>query len=165
MEIKEMPLEEKYDRVLDDYLLAIATGYALHKELGVVDKCLDLSIKVQKKMLPRVLGSVFKLLKVLAPGRTFKQVINQSMYTFQVTEPMSNLEISWVSDHEAVMRTKNCGRLRRTRELVKKTGLNVDPKELCEIELQTLKEIGKEFGIEVTWELEENGCTAKGKLK
>ena len=165
MEIKEMPLEEKYDRVLDDYLLAIATGYALHKELGVVDKCLDLSIKVQKKMLPRVLGSVFKLLKVLAPGRTFKQVINQSMYTFQVTEPMSNLEISWVSDHEAVMRTKNCERLRRTRELVKKTGLNVDPKELCEIELQTLKELGKEFGIEVTWELEENGCTAKGKLK
>jgi len=163
--IKEMPLEEKYDRLLDDYLLAIATGYALHKELGVIDKCNDLSVKVQKKMLPSVLGPVFKLLKVLAPGRTFKQVINQSVYTFQITEPLSNIELSWVSDREAVMRIKNCERLRRSRELVKKTGLNVDPKELCEIEYQTLKEIGKEFGIDLAWELEENGCRCTGKLK
>mgnify|MGYP001128626021 CR=1 FL=1 len=37
------------DRLLDDYLLAIATGYALHKELGVIDRCNDLSVKVQKK--------------------------------------------------------------------------------------------------------------------
>ncbi len=139
LSIKEMPLEEKYDRVLDDYLLSIATGYALHKELGVVDKCFDLSVKVNKKMLPRILGPVFKLLKVLAPGKTLKQVINQAVYTFQTIEPLSNIELSWVSNREAVLRIKNCERLRRTRELVKKAGLNVDPKELCEIECQTLK--------------------------
>ena len=160
-----MPPEEKFDRLLDDFLLSIITAYALHKELGVKDKCLDLSIEVNKKMLPRFLGPVFKLLKVLSPGRTFKQVINQSMYIFQEIEPLSNLELSWVSDREAVLRVKNCNRLRRTGELVKKTGLNVDPKELCEIECQTLKGISEEFGMDVTWELEENGCRITGKLK
>jgi len=163
--IKEMPLEEKYDRLLDDHLLAIASGYALHKELGVIDKSNDLWVKAQKKMLPKILGPVFKLLKVLSPGRTFKQVMNQSVYAFQETEPLSNIEISWISDREGVMRIKNCERLRRTRELVKKTGLDVDPKELCEMEYQTLKEIGKEFGIDLTWELEENGCRSTAKLK
>jgi len=165
LEIKEMLPEEKFDRLLDDYLLSIITAYALHKELGVVDKCLDLSIKVNKKMLPRFLGPVFKLMNVLSPGRTFKQVINQSMYIFQEIEPLSNLELSWVSDREAVLRVKNCKRLRRTRELVNKTGLNIDPKELCEIECQTLKGLSKEFGMDVTWELEENGCRITGKLK
>jgi len=163
--IKEMPLEEKYDRLLDDYLLAIASGYALHKELGVIDKSNDLWVKVQKKMLPRVLGPVFKLLKMLSPGRTFKQVMDQVAYLFQTEIPLSNIELSWVSDREAVLRIKNCERLRRLRELVKKTGLNIDPKKLCEIEYQTLKEIGKEFGVDVTWELEENGCRSTGKLK
>ncbi len=165
MEIKEMPSEEKFDRLLDDFLLSVITGYALHKELGVIDKYLDMSIKVNKKMLPRFLGPVFKLMNVLSPGRTFKQVINQSMYIFQEIEPLSNLELSWISDREAVLRVKNCKRLRRTRELVKKSGLNIDPKEPCEMECQTLKGISKEFGVDVTWELEENGCRITGKLK
>jgi hypothetical protein len=163
--IKEMPLEEKYDRLLDDYLLAIASGYALHKELGVIDKSNDLWFKVQKKMLPKILGPVSKLLKVLSPDRTFKQVMNQAAYLFQTEIPLSNIELSWVSDREAVLRIKNCERLRRLRELVKKTGLNIDPKELCEIEWEALKEIAKEFGTDVTWELEENGCRSTGKLK
>ena len=165
MEIKEMPIEEKYDRLLDDYLLAIASGYALHKELGVVDKSNELWLKVEKKMLPRYLGPIFKLLKVLAPGRTFNQVINQSAYIFQTQLPLSNIELSSVSDREAVLRIKNCERLRRNRELVKKTGLNVDPKELCDLECQSLKGISKELGIDVAWELEENGCRITGKLK
>lgn len=165
MEIKEMPSEEKFDRLLDDFLLSVITGYALHKELGVIDKYLDMSIKVNKKMLPRFLGPVFKLMNVLSPGRTFKQVINQSMYIFQEIEPLSNLELSWISDREAVLRVKNCKRLRRTRELVKKSGLNIDPTEPCEMECQTLKGISREFGVDVTWELEENGCRITGKLK
>jgi len=70
-----------------------------------------------------------------------------------------------VSDSEAVMRVKNCERLRRTRELVKKTGLNVDPRELCEVECKNPKGISEDFGIDVTWELEENGCRITGKLK
>jgi len=164
LSIKEMPLEEKYDHLLNDYLLAIAVGYALHKELGVVDKSNDLWLKAQKKMLPKMFGPVFKLLKALSPGRTFKQVINQSAYLFQETEPVSNIKLSWISDREAAMTIKNCKRLRRTRELVKKTDLDVDPKELCDQEYQTLKEIGREFGLEVTWKLEENGCRCTGKL-
>ena len=67
LDIKEMSIEERYDRLLDDYLLDVATDYAVLKELGGVDKQLDLSVKIQKKMLPKILGSaVFKLLKVLA---------------------------------------------------------------------------------------------------
>lgn len=115
-------------------------------------------------MVPKYLGPVFRLLKALSPGRTLRQVTNQAAYAFQEMLPLSNIELSWVSDRQAVMTISNCERLRRTRELVKKAGLDVDPKELCHQEYQTLREIGKEFGLGVTWELTENGCRCTGNL-
>ena len=81
LEIKEVPIDERYDRLLDDYLLDAATDYAVLKELGGVDKQLDLSVKMQKKMLPKILGSpVFKRLKILTPSSTFKQFSTTWLY-------------------------------------------------------------------------------------
>ena len=71
--IREMPVEEKYDRLLDDYLLGLATDYVVLKEQGVVDKSIDLWVKVQKKMLPSFLGmAVFKVLKAISPRQSIQ---------------------------------------------------------------------------------------------
>ena len=174
MKIKEMSLEEKYAKLFDYHILSVAANYAFNKELGTLetlDKWVDYSVKVDKKMLPSFMAPLFKLMKIkvlFAPGRTFKQFANQMMYLFQVYMPLSSIELSWVSDREAVMRIKNCEILRRSRELVKKAGLDIDPKELCEIEIAksvSPEHVTKDFGIDLACELEENGCTWTAKLK
>ena len=165
MVIKEMPLEEKYDKLLDSYVLGWVRDYSLHKELGAVDKCINLTVETQKKLLPSIWGPSFKLLKALAPGRIFKQIVEQYVYTMQSGMPLSNIELSWVSDREAVLSIKDCPILQRTRELAKKTGLDVDPREICEMESKINKEITKEFGVNLSWKHTENGCTWTAKLK
>jgi len=109
-----------------------------------------------------------KIKVLFAPGRTFKQFANQMMYLLQVYMPLSSIELSWVSDREAIIRIKNCEILRRARELVKKAGLNIDPKELCKIEIAksvSPEHVTKDFRINLACELEENGCTWTAKLK
>jgi len=165
LEIKEMPLQEKYDRLLDTYLLAVASSYALHKELGVVDKSNDMWVRVQKNMLPSFLGIGLTILKAVAPGRVFKQVGNQFAYTQQTFLPLSNIEFTFVSDRESTFRVKNCPVLKRVGGLVKKAGLDLDPRFLCEIDSKIFPRLAKEFGVALTFELEENGCKTTAKLK
>lgn len=92
----------------------------LHKELGVVDKYYDLYVNVTKRMLPSFLGTAFKVLKATSPSRAFKQVTDQLAYIWQVTMPLSNIELIRISDREVTMRSKNCPMLKRMRDLVKK---------------------------------------------
>jgi hypothetical protein len=165
LDIKEMPLEEKYNKLFDDYVLGMVRNIALHKELGVLDKERDLAVKVYKEMLPSILGPSFELLKVIAPGKTFEQFIEQSVYENQAYVPLSDIELSWVSDREAIVRTKDCLILQRGEELAKKTGLNVSQKELCEGCSGGTAELFKGFGVDATWEPTENGCTLTAKLK
>ena len=168
MAIKEMPLEEKYDKLYDFLALYYAAGYAFNKEQGTVDKWPDYLAKVMGKMMPSLMGSAVKLMRTLTPGRTFKQTVNQMMYTFQMEQPLSDLELSWVSDREAVIRMKNCEMLRRSREVVKKAELNIDPRELCKSEIamhRSPEHITKKFGVDLACELEENGCKWTFKLK
>ena len=47
-----MPLEEKYEKLLDKYLLIRATLLALHKQLGSVDKYIESLTKTQKNIVP-----------------------------------------------------------------------------------------------------------------
>jgi len=163
--IKEMPLEEKYDRLLDAYYLNIATLYALHKELGVGDKCIDWSVKVQKKMVPSVWGVAFKLLKAISPGKAFGQVVDQYVYMMQTTQPLSGIELTKVSDREVTVRVKNCSVLGRMRDVVKKAGLDLDPRFMCEFEPKINREVAKEFGVDLTCKLEGNGCIHTAKLR
>ena len=165
LEIKEMPLEEKYERLFDRYALAVATSYALHKELGVVDKSHDFSVKVMKKMLPSLAGVVFKVAKAISPGKAFKKAVDQYLYAIQAVNPLSNIEITWVSDREVVFRVKNCLVLKRVRDMVKKAGLDMDPKFFCDDDRKLSIEVLKEFGIDLAMELEENGCRGTAKLK
>ena len=165
LEIKEMSIDERYDRLLDDYLLDVATDYAILKEFGGVDKQIDLSVKVQKKMLPSFLGPMSRFLKVIAPGKTFKQLSDTWFYNAQTWHPLSTLEITQVSDRELTGGVNNCVLLKRMRNIVKKAGLDIDPKFICERDAKYFPELFKDFGIDVAWELEENGCRATVKLK
>lgn len=165
MEIKEMPIEEKYNRLLDEYLLGIAMGHVLHKELGVCDKANDLWVKAHKKMYPSYLDIAFKVLKAITPGKVFKQAANSLIYHNQAFVPLSNAEVNWVSDREVVVKTKNCVILKRMKDLVKKADLDVDPNFICEDDSKILPELAKEFGVDLSVELEQNGCITTAKLK
>jgi primosomal replication protein N len=163
--IKEMSLEEKYDKLLDQYALDTAMNYVLHKEAGTMDKRNDMMLKVWKKMLPRFAGTTIKVMKTIVPGRTFKNLVNGFVSYSQSTNPLSNLEVTWVSDREALIRTKDCVELQRMRDMAKKAGLNLDPKEICENDSKIMPAMFEGFGVDVTYELEENGCVARAKLK
>jgi len=160
-----MPLEEKYDKLLDLYIQTEVMNYALHKELGTMDKRNDMMLKVWKKMLPSYMGIALKMMKTIAPSKTFKKMVDGFVSFSQATVPLSNLELTWVSDREVVMRTKNCPFLVRGKELAKKAGLDIDPKEICKNDQTYMPRMFEELGIGVTMELEENGCRATAKLK
>jgi hypothetical protein len=163
--IKEMPLKEKYEKLSDAYLLNTATLYALHKKLGMVDKCIESLTKTQKNMVPSLPAATYKLLKAVAPGTAFNQLMDQEIYEMQAQLPLSNIEVNRVSGREVTMRVKGCPLLKRTAELIKKASLDVDAKELCEIEPKVMSGMAKDFGIDVTWRPEENGCFWTVKLK
>jgi hypothetical protein len=170
LENKEMPIDEKYDRLLDEYISDNAISFALFKELGVdtelgLEKSVALSVETDKKTLPAYLGIAFKVLKTITPGKAFNQVLNSYLYHGQTWHPMSALEVTKISDREAVVRIKNCVLLKRARDLVKKTGLDIDPKIFCERDAKYFPKLFKDFGIDIAWELEENGCRATAKLK
>ncbi len=170
MEIKEMPIEERYGRLLDDYMSGAAMNYALFKELGVdkelgLEKNAALSVKMDMKTLPGYLGIAFKLLKAITPGKAFEQVLDRFLYHAQQWHPLATIEVNKISDREAVVRVKNCVLLKRMRDIVKKTGLDIDPKINCERDTKYFLKLFKELGIDGTWELEENGCRANVKLK
>jgi hypothetical protein len=163
--IKEMPLKEKYEKTLDASLLNTATLYALHKKLGMVDKCIESLVKSQKNMLPSLPAATYKLLKTLAPGTAFNQLMDHEIYEMQGSLPLSNIEVNRVSGREVTMRVKGCPILKRNGELVKQAGLDVTPRELCEIEPKVMSGMAKDFGIDVAWRPEENGCFWTVKLK
>ena len=141
-----MPLEEKYNDLYDDYSLFAATTFALLKEQGMLDKFTDLQAQVQKKNLPSFLGmTAFKILKTVSPGRVFKQLIDQFMYSLQRSNSLSNIELTKVTDREVVIRINNCQGLKGMREIVEKANLDIDPKEFCKIETTILPEVVKEF--------------------
>ena len=170
MSIKEMPIEEKYDRLLDDYVSEVAKGFALFKELGVdmelgLEKSVALSAKMDKKTLPGYLGIAFKVLKAITPGQAFKQVTDRFLYHGQTWHPLSSLEVTKISDRDAVGGVKNCVLLKRMRDLVEKTGVDIDPKIICKRDAKYFPEIFKEFGVDVAWDFEENGCRFVAKLK
>jgi hypothetical protein len=170
LEIKEMSLEEKYDKLYDQYVLTDVMAWAFVKEMGLTDKYLDYVMKVFKKMIPypSIMGSAFKFIKKLAPGRVFKMFVEGALKDGQVTEPLSNTELVSLSDREAVIRTKNSVMLKKYRDIMKKAGLKVDLKEYFELFSKAGKQMFKEFGLDGhidTSHIEEDKTTMILKLK
>jgi len=165
LETKEMSFEEKYDKLYDQYVLTDVIAWAFAKEMGLTDKYLDYSMKVYKKMMPSIMGSAFKLIKLLAPGKAFKKFVEGLLKDGQVTEPLSNTEIVSLSDREAVIKTKNSVMLKKYRDILKKTGLKLDLKEYYELSMEAGKEMMKDFGFDATSHIEEDTITSIIKLK
>jgi len=162
LEIKEMPIAEKYDRLFDFFVLDHAVSYASHKKLGTLDKYLDDTVEAFRKMMPRFMAPVVKL---MMQGH-IKEAVNQMVYLEQHLHQPARPH--WVSDREVVLTFKNCERLRRRREIVKEAGLNIDPRELCEMEKRIhfhTRHPMRQMGLDVTAELGETGCKWTFKLK
>ena len=161
MENKEMSHQEKYDQLFDLYISETAASYAFHKKKGTINEWLDTTLEVMGSGMPKFMGVITSLMRTLAPGRTFKQIVNQMVYMQQIIQPSSGIEVSWVSDREAVMEYKDCEILKRTREIVKKAGLNITPRFFCEMDqyrhTSPLHPMQK-FGLDLSCELEQNGC-------
>ena len=168
MEIKERSFEEKYDKLYDQYILTDVTAWAFVKEMGLTDKYLDYQMKIAKKMMPTLMGSAFKLIKMLSPGRAFKMFVDGLLRDGQVTEPLSNTEIVRFSDQEVVIKTKNSLVLKKYRDMMKKTGLELDLKEMYGWFIDPGKEMFKDLGFDVTVDtthIEEDEITYIIKLK
>ena len=168
LKIKEMSLEEKYDKLYEQYVLTDAIAIAFVKEKGLTDEYLKYSMKVAKKMMPSVLGYAFNVIKKLSPGRAFKMFVEGFLKDDQVTEPLSNTEIVSLSDREVVIKTKNSLVLKKYRDIMKKTGLVLDLKEMYEWFNDPGKEVFEDLGFDVivdTSRIEENEITYTVKLK
>ncbi len=158
-------MEEKYEKLLDKYLLIRATSLALHKELGSVDRYIESLTRTQKNIVPSPLAAAYKLLKTVARGTAFSKFMDQQIYEMQVDMPLSNIEVNRVSDGEVTYRIKGCPHIKRKTELIKKARLNIDAKEMCEIEPKVMSGMAEDFGIDVAWWSEENGCFWTVRLK
>ena len=168
MEIKEMSLEEKYDKLYDQYVMTDVIAMAFIKEKGLTDEYWGYTMKVYKKMMPTIMGYAFKFIKTLSPGRAFKMFVEGVLKDGQVTEPLSNTELVSLSDREAVIKTKNSVMLKKYRDIIKKTGVKLDLKEYFELFPESGKEMIKEFGFDMimdTSHIEEDEMTSTIKLK
>jgi hypothetical protein len=150
LEIKDISFEEKYDKLYDQLVLTDVTVMTFVKERGLTDQYMDYSMNIMKKMIPSLMGSAFKFLKMLAPGRTFKMTVEGIVKDSLVTEPRSNVEIVSLSDREAIIKTTNSVQLKKYRDILKKTGLQLDMTEYWELMNETVKGIAKDFGADMT---------------
>jgi hypothetical protein len=116
-------------------------------------------------MIPSLPAATYRLPKAVAPGTAFNQLVDQQIYEMQADMPLSNIEVNRVSGREVTMRVKGCPILKRTGELIKKASLDVNAKELCEIEPKVMSGMAKDFGVDVSRRSEENGCLWTVKLK
>ena len=164
LEVEEMSMEEKYDKLYDNYVLTDAIALAFIKEMGLIEKFMAHQMKVYKKSIPSMMGPVFKLIKMLAPGRTFKMFVKENLKELQVFEPQSSVELVSLSDREAVIKQKNSVLVKKYRDMIKKTGLELDIKEMFEITNQSWKEMLKDFGFEYDEQIEGDTMTTTVKL-
>ena len=163
-----MPLEEKYERLLNQMTLVWAEAYDFNKKQGTTDEWLNYMANVEKKLLPFTtgLGKVFfRFIKKVAPGKTFKQAVAKVLYDQQKWHQYSNLELSWISDREAIWKVKDCPFIKRYEDLIKKAGFDITPKFICENDMKFMSKVFKEYGVDLTYKIEENGCQTRIKLK
>jgi hypothetical protein len=160
-----MPLEEKYERLLEQYMLYQLTNYSLIKELDATDKYYDLLVKVNKKMLPSMLRVAFKAIKTLAPSKAFNKLIDDFVYTLQMNLPLANVEVDKSSENEAIIQVNNCPALKKMKEIAKKTDLNIDPTEMCRFEGRMFKELADDMGVNLKSDTLKDGCKLTAIIK
>jgi hypothetical protein len=165
LEIEEMPLGEKYDKLYDQYILSDVVVMAFVKEKELTNEFMDYSMSVYKKMMPLLMGPAFKLIKILAPGRAFKKFVELLYREGQITEPLSNIEIISLSDREAIIKYNNSVMLKKYRDVLKKTGIDLNLEEHWELFRESGKEMIEELGFDMIPRIEEDSTITTIKLK
>jgi hypothetical protein len=164
LEVKEMSMEEKYDKLYDQFVVTDVIALDFIKEMGLTEKFMDHQMKVFKKSMPSMMGPVFKLIKMLAPGRTFKMFVKENLKGLQVLEPLSSIELVSFSDREVVIKQKNSVLVKKYRDIIKKMGLKLDIMEMYEITNASWKEMLKDFGFEYDEQFKEDSIITTIKL-
>lgn len=165
-DIKEMPIDEKWDRLHDFFTMDHAISYKTHKRLGTVDEWVADTVEAYGKMMGRFMGPLAGMMgqaaAKLAPNAVLKMAITEVLYADQSMHGPGEYEISDPKDGEITVRFKNCLRLKKQREIAKKAELGFDGREICEVEKLHLthpnhptSRIGI-IPVEITWE--ETGC-------
>ena len=161
-DIKEMSLEEKYDRALDFFEMDHMISYYTHKRLGTVKEWVDDMAEAFNRAVPRFLGPLFETLVKVAPNLALKKCFDAVFNLDQQHHDISEFEYSEPKDGEIVVRFKDCARLKRHKKWIKQLGYDFDDREICEVERMIFSHPnhpGCRMGfipIEVEWE--EGGC-------
>lgn len=167
-DIKEMPIEEKWDRLHDFFTMDHAISYKAHKRLGTVQEWVDDTVEAYRYMGPRFLGPMARFVGRLAPNKSLKEAIKRVLYNDQMMHGPGEYEVSEPKDGEITVRFKNCLRLKKQREIVKTANLGFDGREICEIEKMHLthpRHLTTEMGcIPTVIEWEETGCVWTFKM-
>lgn len=132
--VKEMPLEERYERLRHFFEMDHAVSYVTHKECGTVDKWVDKTVYAYSKMIPKYFNPMIKAMAKLAPGMLMRQTFSNVLYADQMLQDLSEYEVSVLPENTVFIRFKNCARYKRIKKIVKDIGLNIDPREICEVE-------------------------------
>ena len=104
-----------------------------------------------------MLRVTFKAMKTLTPTKAFNRLVDDFVYTLQMYLPLANVEVEQ-KDSEASIKVNNCPALNKMKEIVKKTGLKVDPTEMCKFEGRMFEELADDMGVDLTSQVQENGC-------
>ncbi|RMF92336.1 MAG: hypothetical protein D6734_12510 [Candidatus Schekmanbacteria bacterium] len=167
-DIKEMPIEEKWDRLHDFFTMDHAISYKTHKRLGTVQEWVDDTVEAYRYMAPRFIGPMARIVGKLAPNKSLKEAIKRVLYNDQMMHGPGEYEVSEPENGEITVRFKNCLRLKKQREIVKKANLGFDGREICEVEKMHLthpRHPTTEMGcIPIKIEWEETGCVWTFKM-
>jgi hypothetical protein len=161
-EIKEMPVEEKWDRLHDFFTMDHAVAYKTHKRLGTVKEWVDDIVDAYELMGPRFIGNMLEFIEKLEepdPDVIMKEAIKRVLYSDQMMHGPGEYEVSEPEGGEITIRFKNCLRLKKQREIAKKGELGFDGREICEVEKMILshpKRTTRMAPTEIEWE--ETGC-------
>jgi hypothetical protein len=161
-DIKEMPIEEKWDRLHDFFTMDHAVAYKTHKRLGTVKEWVDDIVDAYELMGPRFVGDIPELIEKLDTTDTnviMEEIIKNVLFSDQMMHGPGEYEVSDAEDGEITIRFKNCLRLKKQREIAKKAELGIDGREICEVEKLILshpKQAERAAPIEIIWE--ETGC-------
>jgi hypothetical protein len=172
-ELKDMSIEEKWDRVHDFFTLDHAISYKTHKRMGTVSNWVDDTVEAYSKMMGRFMGPIAAVMGKAAtkvtPNMVLKQAIYAVLYSDQMMHGPGEYEVSEVKDSEITIRFKNCLRLKKQNEIAEKCELGFEGREICEVEKMHLthpRHPSAQMGIvpaEVDWE--EGGCVWTFKIK
>jgi hypothetical protein len=165
-DIKDMAIEDKWDRVHDFFTMDHMVSYYTHKRLGTVKEWVGDTVEAYNKMMGRFMGPIAqfmgKLAVNIAPNMVLKKAIQEVLYSDQMMHGPGEYEVSEAKDGEITVRFKNCLRLKKQNEMVKKLGYPFEGREICEVEKMHLTHPNHpttKMGIiptDITWE--EGGC-------